>query len=258
MFTPFKIDIAPLRITDVWRVSWNRLHGALIHPEIQFESLVCLTLKPDFVLDFGWSAQEEGIAYDLQINRGHFGWDDVVFYERFYDLPTAVATLQKWIDLLSTRPEQQLKDSYLQERLAIIARRKRFEFIQPSGEKIIEPLPRYLRRLILKNSSQWWESGSADASLRYVNRASVVQSQLIFLLRDPHGVHIEYHPPSGPSLVCIGRPKHKSEISLTLSGATWILPSTQFVSRRFAAKIIEMFINEETGDLPKIGTWRMP
>jgi hypothetical protein len=55
------LDIPAPQIPDPWKVSWNRFETRTIDPILQFESMVCLTLPPDFVLDFGWYARDEGI-----------------------------------------------------------------------------------------------------------------------------------------------------------------------------------------------------
>jgi hypothetical protein len=80
MVTPFAIPAAQFRIPNGWTVNWDHVsQGRMIYPELRFESLLCLSLAPDFVLDFGWCLRDEGIRFDLQINRGHFGLSDVVF-----------------------------------------------------------------------------------------------------------------------------------------------------------------------------------
>jgi hypothetical protein len=72
MSEPFKITLPPSRIPTTWKENWNIFAGRTMYPEIKFESLVCLSMAPDFVLDFGWAIRDEGITYSLQINRGHF------------------------------------------------------------------------------------------------------------------------------------------------------------------------------------------
>jgi hypothetical protein len=195
----------------------------------------------------------------LQINRGHFGWDDVLVHEFSYDLKAAVRTLQSWLDRLVASPDIQAIDVDLQARLRRIEQRRRCMFTPPLGEVVDEPLSSYLRRLILRSPGDWWESGSGDAALRYEDRHGVAYGQLIFLLRDPYGAHIQYHQIAGEVMYCRGRPSMPAdtEIVVTLGGAPLNLMADRFVSRPTAAKIIGAFIDDRTGDRPTIGTWRM-
>ncbi len=121
MIAPFPIKAGALRIPKDWEVNWDHLSdGRIIHPELGFESLLCLSLAPDFVLDFGWGLREEGGRYMLQINRGHFGQSDVVVYEAWFAFELAVRTLQLWLDRLTADAASQMADTNLQERLAAV------------------------------------------------------------------------------------------------------------------------------------------
>jgi hypothetical protein len=259
MVVQFAIPAAQFRIPNGWKVNWDHVsQGRMLHPEIRFESLLCLSLAPDFVLDFGWCLRDEGFRFDLQINRGHFGLSDVVFYEGWYSVDPAIETLQLWLDRLTADSSAQAVDHDLQIRLASIERRIRHYYIPPAGEAVEEPLVRFLRRLILKEPASYWEAGSGDAAIHYRNRYGVVLSQLIFMLREPHGVHLEFHGPEGPALRCVrkGRNSRSTQVvSTVLGGAPWDLPANQFVSRRTAAQIVAAFITEGTGDHPGTGLW---
>jgi hypothetical protein len=259
MVTPFPISASTLRIPQGWKINWDHVsQGGMIYPDLRFESLLCLSLAPDFVLDFGWNLRDEGIRFDLQINRGHFGLSDVVFYQGWFAFEPALAALQLWLDRLTAPEVTQAADADLQERLTIIEKRIRHYFIPPSGEEVEEPFLRYLRRLILKEPGNWWEAGSGDAAIQYRNRYGVVQSQLIFVLREQHGVHIEYHGPEQPVQHLIKNRHIKKllpDIQITLGGAPWDIPSNQFVSRAVAARIVAAFIGEGTGLCPSVGRW---
>jgi hypothetical protein len=259
MITPFSISASTLRIPQGWKINWDHIsQGRMVYPDLRFESLLCLSLSPDFVLDFGSNQRDEGIRFDLQINRGHFGLSDVVFYQSWFAFEPALAELQLWLDRLTASEMAQAADTDLQERLEVIEKRIRPYFIPPSGEQVEEPLARYLRRLIMKEPGSCWEAGSGDAAIQYRNRHGVVQSQLIFVLREPHGVHIEYHKPDEPvqRLVRTRSVKKASpSIQITLGGAPWDLPVNEFVSRTAAARIVAAFINEETGLCPSAGRW---
>ncbi len=259
MIEQFPVNANALRIPPDWKVHWDDLSAErIICPELRFESLLCLSLAPDFVLDFGWGLRDERVRYTLQINRGHFGQDDVVICEDWLAFEPALSMLQLWLDRLVADPATQAADTDLQARLAVIEARIRHFFIPPSGEEIEEPFARTLRRLILKEPAAYWLAGSGDAAIHYRNRYGVVQSQLIFAVRDPHGVHIEHHTPEGPLHYCVApRPVHRDQtvVETTLGGAPWHIPATQFVSRPSAARIIADFIETGTGACPTKGKW---
>jgi hypothetical protein len=259
VIAPFQISAFNLRIPQGWKVNWDHIsNGRTIYPELRFESLLCLSLPPDFVLDFGWNLRDEGVRFDLQINRGHFGISDVVFYQSWFAFDPALAALQLWLERLTAPEADRAADTDLQERLDAIEKRIRHYFIPPQGEQVEEPFARYLRRLILKEPGAWWETGSGDAAIQYRNRYGVVQSQLIFVLREPHGVHIGYHGPDEPVQRLVKTRSVKKalpDIQITLGGAPWDLPANEFVSRAAAARIVAAFVDEGTGLRPRIGRW---
>jgi hypothetical protein len=259
MIEPFPISASALRIPPAWKVNWNHIsNGRIVCPELRFESLLCLSLQPDFVLDFGWYLRDEGILFILQINRGHFGKDDVVFYERWPSFEPALAALQFWLDRLTAEESIRAEDAELCAILSKIESRVRHYFIPPSGEEVEEPFAPYLRRLIRKEPASWWEAGSGDAAIQFRNRDGVVLSQLIFMFREPHGFHIEFHSPRATVSRSIqsGKTRQKSTvITTTLCGAPWDIAANQFVSRVAAARIISAFIDEATGECPSVGIW---
>ncbi len=255
------INLPSPDITTAWKTNWNYFAGRAIEPDLRFESLICLSLAPDFVLDFGWHLRDEQIWFDLQINRGHFGLSDVVVYESTQSLDTAYAQLQSWINRLSANESERANDADLQKRLLEIETKLRCYFVPPLGEPIDEILPRTIRKLILVGPSSWWQMGSSDAALQYRYRTGVVHSQLIFLQRDPYGFHIEYHAPKDPVMYCRSRrtkAKQNKHVTITLGGAPWDLPLDSFVSPSMAAKITAAFILEGTGNLPIVGQWEQP
>jgi hypothetical protein len=259
MIKSFPITAATLRIPAAWKVHWDHITaGRMVQPEIRFESLLCMTMAPDFVLDFGWYLRDEGIRFDLQINRGSFGENDVVFYEGWFSFAPALAALQFWLDRLTADETTRAADVELCAILQAIETRIRHFFIPPSGEEVEEPFSHYLRRLIRKEPASYWEAGSGDAAIQYRNRHGVVPSQLIFMFRDPHGFHIEFHTPGANVLRCIRPGKAKENpaiITTSLGGAPWDIPANQFVSRASAARIISAFIDEATGECPSVGIW---
>jgi hypothetical protein len=259
MIEPFKISVPAPRIPAPWKESWNIFAGCTIYPESRSESLMCLTMAPDFVLDFGWALREDGITYFLQINRGHFGWSDVVVFETFSSLEKGVATLQYWLDRLAADEATKLADTDLQEKLAAIDKKLRCYFVPPSGEDIDEILSSYTCKLILQKPSSWWQQGSKDASLQYRYRTGEVQSQLIFLQREGLGFSIEYHALSETVMHNISREKAKAklpDVTITHGGAPWQLPANRFVTPHMAAIIICEFIEAEAGALPMRGNWK--
>jgi hypothetical protein len=259
MIQAFKISVPPPRIPAPWKENWNIFADRTIYPEIQFESLICLSMAPDFVLDFGWALREEGITYSLQINRGHFGWSDVVFFGIFLSLEKAIATLQNWLDRLAADEPTKLADAELQEKLVAIDNKLRCYFVPPSGEDIDEILSGYMRKLILRKPSSWWQQGSKDASLQYRYRTGKLQSQLIFLQREGLGFHIEYHAPSEAVMRNLSRSKRKAlqpDVTITDGGAPWHLPANSFVTPHMAAIITCEFIDAGAGALPMYGNWK--
>jgi hypothetical protein len=258
MMQPFDLKAKPVLVPAAWKTNWNYLENRRIHPELNFESLLCLSLAPDFVLDFGWHLSNDHVSYDLQINVGHFGRSDVVYFESFRSIEIAVSSLQNWLDRLAVDDEVKAKDADLQQRLAAIEAKLKCYFIPPDGECIEEILPQYMRKLIVQQASSWWQQGSADASLQYRYRTGVVHSQLIFLQRNPHGFHIEYHAPNSAVMRCISPHKKNatlSEVEIILGGAPWTLSANHFVSPHMAANITSEFIKQGSGQLPTIGQW---
>jgi hypothetical protein len=259
MIEPFPISAPELRIPPAWKVNWDHISaGRMIHPEIRFESLLCLSLAPDFVLDFGWNLQDEGVRFSLQINSRHFGESDVVFYEGWLSFEPALEALQFWLIRLTAEESIRTEDAELCAILSKIALRIRHYFIPPSGEEVEEPFAHYLRRLIRKQPESWWVAGSGDAAIQFRNRDGVVLSQLIFMFRKPHGFHIEFHTPGANVSRCIqaGKTRQTSAtITTSLGGAPWDVPANQFVSRAAAARIISAFIDEATGECPSVGIW---
>ena len=263
MKSAFEIAPGLLRIPPGWKVNWDHLSGGRsIYPEIQFESLLCLSFEPDFVLDYGWCVRDngsgdEGIRFDLQINRGHFGLSDVLFYEGWFAFEPALKSLQNWLDRLAADRPTQILDTELQQRIAIIEARVRHFYVPPAGEQVDEPFAKYLRHIIKNEPESYWLAGSADAAIQYRVRSRIVQSQLIFLYREPHGFHIEWHPSESLALrLTTGKPVAPDDIvSVTLGGAPWDLPSNEFVSRNMAARVISAFVEEGNGHCPSIGKW---
>jgi hypothetical protein len=259
MIEPFLITAEALRIPSAWKVHWDHITaGRMIQPESRFESLLCLSLPSDFVLDFGWSLRDEAVFFTLQINSRHFGESDVVFFEGWFSFEPALAALQFWLDRLTADEKTRSEDVELCAILSAIESRIRHFFIPPSGEEVEEPFSHYLRRLIRKEPASWWEAGSGDASIQYRNRQGVVLSQLIFMFRDPYGFHIEFHTPEGNVLRCIQSGttrKNPAIITTSLGGAPWDIPANQFVSRAAAARIISAFIDDATGGCPSVGIW---
>jgi hypothetical protein len=92
------IAAAGFWIPSAWTIHWDHLSaGRTIYPELSFESLLCLTLPPETVLDFGWVLRDDGVRFVLQINRGHFGLGDVICFEEWSEASPAIVALQSWL-----------------------------------------------------------------------------------------------------------------------------------------------------------------
>jgi hypothetical protein len=255
----FQIKLSAPTVPMVWKTHWNLLAGHVIYPELRFESLLCLSLEPDFVLDFGWSMKPEGITYALQINRGHFGLSDVVYFGAFLRRDEAFTCLQDWLDRMAADEATQLADADLQSRLLAIDQKLRCYFVPPAGDSIEEVLSSHVRKLILRKSPEFWLQGSRDAALQFKNRQGQILSQLIFLQRPSLGFYLEYHAGDGPVLHNISHIKAKMQepdVTITLGGAPWDLPANRFVSAHVTALITSEFIDSGTGGLPQRGRWR--
>jgi hypothetical protein len=124
MVTPYPISAATLPIPQGWKINWDHIsQGRMIYPDLRFESQLCLSLWPNFVLDFGWNVRDEGIRFDLQINRGHFGVSDMVFYQGWFAFEPAIAAFQLWLDRLTSLEDTQAGDTNLEVRLDVIEKR---------------------------------------------------------------------------------------------------------------------------------------
>jgi hypothetical protein len=131
-------------------------------------------------------------------------------------------------------------------------------FNPPIGCEIDNTQSSYVSQLIIQNSSSYWEDGSGDASVRYIDDNGHTISEIIFLLRDYWGVYVQFLS-SNISYTGVDRNdenlKLEDEVTVTHGGSPLTLPRNYFVDRETAAKIIVAFIDNKNGELPLGFNW---
>jgi hypothetical protein len=131
-------------------------------------------------------------------------------------------------------------------------------FNPPIGCKVEHPQSSYVRSLILEQPSSYWESGAGDASVMYVDDHERRVSEIIFLLRDPVGIYIQFCPEKGSNCIVCNDPNDlqlENEITVTHGGSPLTLPHSYFVDRQTAAEVICAFIDNGGGERPLGFNW---
>ena len=114
-------------------------------------------------------------------------------------------------------------------------------FNPPSGCEIDNPQSADVSNLIIQNPSSYWEGGSGDAGIRYIDDNGYTISEIIFLLREFWGVYIQFLSSTKSCVsVCSNDKglKLEDEITIIHGGSLLILPRSYFVDRETASKII--------------------
>ena len=131
-------------------------------------------------------------------------------------------------------------------------------FNPPIGCEIDNPQSSYVSNLIIQNSSSYWEDGSGDAGVRYIDDNGHTISEIIFLLRDSWGVYIQFLSSNRSCTGVYSNDKNiklEDEVTVTHGGSPLTLPRHYFVNRETAAKIIGAFIDNKNGELPLGFNW---
>ncbi len=131
-------------------------------------------------------------------------------------------------------------------------------FNPPSGPEIEHPQSSYVKSLILDETSSYWESGGGDAAVRYIDDQGHTYSEMIFLIRDPMGVYIQFFPANGVNTVAYNSGsdlQSEAEITVTHCGSPLTLPTHYFVDRQTAAQIIGIFVENGNGQQPSGFNW---
>lgn len=96
-----------------------------------------------------------------------------------------------------------------------------------------------------------------DAAVKYIDDQGHMISEIIFLLREPYGVFIEFFPASGPVLVLcndLDKFQMEDEVTFDLCGSPMIRPRGCFVDRKMASQVIGEFVDLNSGERPN-GRW---
>ncbi len=131
-------------------------------------------------------------------------------------------------------------------------------FNPPSGCEIENPQSSDVSNLIIQKPLSYWEDGSGDAGIRYMDDDGHTISEIIFLLRDFWGVYIQF---ISSSKSCISvwsngeELKLKDKVTTIHGGSPLILPRNYFVDRETASKIIGAFIDNKNAELPLGFNW---
>jgi hypothetical protein len=114
-------------------------------------------------------------------------------------------------------------------------------YCAPSGEAIENPSLEFLRELIFKERSDYWEIGSGDASLQY--RDGKRESIMALMFSPEHGFHLQHSqqmmpleyfvPSSGDEL--------KPITTVVVGAEPMKLPVAFFLSRELAWVAVEEF-----------------
>jgi hypothetical protein len=131
-------------------------------------------------------------------------------------------------------------------------------FDPPSGCEIENPQSSDVSNSIIQESSSYWEDGSGDAGVRYIDDRGHTISEIIFLIRDPWGVYIQFLSPNRSYISVCRNDENlqmEDEITVTHGGSLLSLPRHYFLDRETASKIIGAFIDHQNGELPTGFNW---
>jgi hypothetical protein len=232
-----------------WQIGWNRLSTpfAAMDTEHIGESLLVASCGP-YVLDFGYYSRQRSWAYVLTICDGPFCGQTPVVFETFTDREAGLARLSHWMAQLAA--ECDASGATLALVTEATARGElTCYFGPPTGPRLINPTPKFVWSLLV------WQSDAGDASLRFTTQDGTTVSELIFLLREPHGVYVVFFPATGSCSIA-NRTDHPSDsdadIELTHGGAPLTLPRRMLITRGDAAEIAKAYITKSTGDRPPL------
>jgi hypothetical protein len=131
-------------------------------------------------------------------------------------------------------------------------------FYTPSEERIEDPNSNYVSSLILDQPSSYWESGSTDAMIKYLDNDGYTISEMILMLRDPFGVYVQFNEPKTSQFVMcrdLHNPQLEEEVTIKLGGNPWTLPRSYFIDRQIAAQVASSYIDSKSGERPSGFGW---
>jgi hypothetical protein len=131
-------------------------------------------------------------------------------------------------------------------------------FYTPSEERIEDPNSHYVSGLILDQPSTYWESGSTDAMIKYLDDDGYTVSEMVLMLRDPFGVYVQFNGPKTLQFVMcrdLQNLKLEDEVTIKLGGNPWTLPRNYFIDRQIAAQVAISYIDNKNGERPSGFDW---
>ena len=129
-------------------------------------------------------------------------------------------------------------------------------FEEPNGNVIKSPSPNLLQEIILCKGKEYWELGSGEASLDFVD-AHLKSFLILIFSYSSNEYYIEYYPrqrETNPYLPVSDLSKEGGYFEVIVSGELYRLPSIAFVSRKKASEIIEVFA--KTGMMCRNTIWK--
>ena len=124
-------------------------------------------------------------------------------------------------------------------------------FYAPTGERMENPNPTYLRDRILNEGPDYWNTGSGDGGLDFRQGAGKTNLQLIF--DESYGFNLVYTQLDGRRFVSIGPGDYEHVVSLYVGGNPVRLPSKFFVDKDLAWGAVAEFLR--TGGKSSKVTW---
>jgi hypothetical protein len=242
-----------------WRISWSHFAVPLARRDVTQigESIFCAACGP-FVIELGIWTRQDRWAYDVIVNHGPFCGGAHLVDQRFDDPGAAVQTLQHWLDTLAA--------ACIADGTALAAITRPLEptpgfagqFTPPQGPGIANPCSKYVRSLLWWQSAGYWLGGSGDAAVTFKDVHGHTVSELIFLLREPYGVFLQFQSRRADTMVASRLSDGaggNDEVTLTLCGAPLTLRKTMFVDRNTAADIVTEYIDAQSGERPRYDHW---
>jgi hypothetical protein len=112
------------------------------------------------------------------------------------------------------------------------------EYFAPAGESVTNPDPDRLKELILNGGEDYWNVGSGQASLEYVEDSG--RTALLLALEPSLGFYLEYVNRNKVYYVPVGEGPLDRTVTIYVGGDPMPLPTAFFVSRELAWDAVEL------------------
>lgn len=239
-----------------WQIGWNRLSTPFAHMDTVHigESLFVASCGP-YVLDFGYYTNRGTWAYVLTVCDGAFCGQKPVVYGRFAARDPALVALTDCMAKLAADCDA---SGATLEKLTVgpTVGALTCHFNPPGGPRLLNPTSKYIWSLLVWQSPAYWLGQCGDASLRFTDQDGATVSELVFLLREPHGVYMLFLPNTGPSAIaCRSHRATDADINVTHGGAPLNLPARMMITRADAAEIAKAYVDRATGERPPHALW---